>query len=52
MLKLARLGVRIAPPVVGFYHKPADMDELIDFIAGKLLDAMGVEHEIYRRWGA
>ncbi|MGC2063408.1 MAG: flavin prenyltransferase UbiX [Thermodesulfovibrionales bacterium] len=52
MLKLSRLGVKIAPPVVGFYHKPADMDELIDFIAGKLLDAMGVEHEIYRRWGA
>jgi len=52
MLKLSRLGVRIAPPVVGFYHKPAGMEELIDFIAGKLLDAMGVEHEIYRRWGA
>ncbi len=52
MLKLARLGVRIAPPVVGFYHRPADVGELIDFIAGKLLDAMGVEHEIYRRWGA
>ncbi|MBA4374135.1 MAG: aromatic acid decarboxylase [Thermodesulfovibrio sp.] len=51
MLKLARLGVKIAPPVIGFYHKPAGMDELIDFIAGKLLDAMGVEHEIYRRWG-
>lgn len=51
MLKLARLGVKIAPPVVGFYHKPESMDELIDFIAGKLLDAMGVEHEIYRRWG-
>lgn len=52
MLKLSRLGVKIAPPVVGFYHRPADMDALIDFIAGKLLDAMGVEHEIYRRWGA
>jgi flavin prenyltransferase len=52
MLKLSRLGVKIAPPVIGFYHKPAGMDELIDFIAGKLLDTMGVEHEIYRRWGA
>ncbi|MHB8883137.1 MAG: UbiX family flavin prenyltransferase [Thermodesulfovibrionales bacterium] len=52
MLKLARLGVKIAPPVIGFYHKPSGMDELIDFIAGKILDAMGIGHEIYRRWGS
>ncbi|MDA8083557.1 MAG: UbiX family flavin prenyltransferase [Nitrospiraceae bacterium] len=51
MLKLARLGVRIAPPVVSFYHKPGGLDELIDFIAGRILDAMGIGHEIYRRWG-
>jgi len=52
MLKLSRLGVKIAPPVIGFYHKPKTIEEMIDFIAGKILDAMGVEHEIYRRWGS
>ncbi len=52
MLKLSRIGVRIAPPVVGFYHAPKDLAEVIDFIAGKILDAMGVEHGIYRRWGS
>ncbi len=51
MLKLARLGVRIVPPVCGFYHKPRTIDDMIDFIAGRILDAMGVDHDIYPRWG-
>src|SRR5208337_1172419 len=51
MLKLSRLGVKIAPPVAGFYHKPKSMDEMIDFLAGKILDVMGIKHEIYKRWG-
>jgi 4-hydroxy-3-polyprenylbenzoate decarboxylase len=51
MLKLARLGVKIAPPAMGFYHGPKSLDGMIDFVAGKILDAMGVEHEIFRRWG-
>jgi 4-hydroxy-3-polyprenylbenzoate decarboxylase len=51
MLKVARLGVRIVPPVCGFYHGPGTLDDMIDFIAGKILDAMGVEHDIYTRWG-
>lgn len=52
MLKLARLGVKIVPPVLGFYHKPKDISDLVDFIAGKILDAMGTEHNIFKRWGA
>ncbi len=51
MLKLARLGVTIAPPVMGFYYGPSSVEEMVDFAAGKILDAMGVKHEIYRRWG-
>ncbi|MEJ2685321.1 MAG: UbiX family flavin prenyltransferase [Candidatus Sulfobium sp.] len=50
MLKLSRMGVKIAPPVVGFYHKPETVDDIIDFIAGKILDAIGVQHDLYRRW--
>lgn len=51
MLKLARLGVKIVPPVLGFYHKPKDISELVDFIAGKILDSMGIAHSTFKRWG-
>ncbi|MFA5846477.1 MAG: UbiX family flavin prenyltransferase [Thermodesulfovibrionales bacterium] len=52
MLKLAMTGVKIAPPVLGFYHKPKKIDDIIDFLAGKILDSMGIEHEIFKRWGS
>ena len=52
MLKLARLGAVIAPPVPALYHKPADIGELYDFLAGKVLDAAGIEHSLYTRWGS
>ncbi len=51
MLNLARLGVKIVPPVPGFYHRPESIDDLVNFVAGKILDAMGVEHSLFRRWG-
>ena len=50
MLKLARLGVKIVPPIMGFYHKPRTIEDMVDFAAGKILDVMGIEHEIYKRW--
>ena len=50
MLKLARLGVRIVPPVAGFYSKPESIDDMIDFMAGKVLDQMRIDHDLYRRW--
>lgn len=52
MLKLARLGVRIAPPVPAFYHNPQHLDDMVNFIAGKMLDSVGIEHELFRRWGS
>lgn len=50
MLKLARLGVKIAPPIPAFYHKPKSIDEIVDFIAGKILDCFGIDHKLFRRW--
>jgi 4-hydroxy-3-polyprenylbenzoate decarboxylase len=51
MLKLARIGVRIVPPVIGFYSRPASIDDMVDFVVGKILDQMAIDHDFYRRWG-
>ncbi len=51
MLKLARLGVCIAPPVLAFYHQPKSIDEIIDFIVGRILDVMKIENNLFKRWG-
>lgn len=51
MLKLARCGVKIAPPIPAFYHKPEDINDIIDFIVGKILDSFGVDNELFKRWG-
>jgi 4-hydroxy-3-polyprenylbenzoate decarboxylase len=51
MLKLARLGVVILPPVPGFYTKPKTIEELVDHTVGKCLDQFDIEHNLYKRWG-
>jgi 4-hydroxy-3-polyprenylbenzoate decarboxylase len=51
MLKLARLGVRIIPAMPGFYGQPQTMDDLVNFVVGKLLDQLGVAHSLFKRWG-
>jgi 4-hydroxy-3-polyprenylbenzoate decarboxylase len=51
MLKLARLGVVILPPMPGFYTKPKTIDELVDHTVGKCLDQFDIEHNLYKRWG-
>jgi len=51
MLKLARLGVIVAPPVAAFYTRPRNIHDMVDFFVGKLLDAMNIPHELFKRWG-
>lgn len=51
MLKLARLGVVILPPVPGFYTKPKSVEQIIDHTVGKCLDQFNVDHDLYKRWG-
>ena len=50
MLKLARLGVSIAPPVPAFYHGAKSVEDLVNFVAGKILDAAGIRNDLFRRW--
>lgn len=43
MLRLARLGVRVVPAIPAFYNKPQTIDDIIDFIAGRALVALGID---------
>ena len=51
MLRLTRAGAVVLPASPGFYHRPAQIGELIDFVVARVLDHLGVEHALGRRWG-
>jgi 4-hydroxy-3-polyprenylbenzoate decarboxylase len=50
MLKLARLGVVILPASPGFYHNPKSIDDLVNHVVGKIMDALGIESNLFKRW--
>lgn len=50
-LKLARNGVCILDANPGYYHKPETLDDIIDFVVGRCMDQLGLEHDLYKRWG-
>ncbi len=50
MLKLSRLGVIIAPPVMGYYSDSDSLEEMERFLIGKWYDALGIENTLYTRW--
>ncbi|MEZ5459497.1 MAG: hypothetical protein R3E65_09370 [Steroidobacteraceae bacterium] len=51
MLKLARLGVSILPANPGFYTRPTQVEQLVDFIVSRVLDQIGIENDLMARWG-
>ena len=50
LLKLARAGVRVVPASPGFYSGAQTIQDLVDFVVGKVLDVMGIPHALYPRW--
>jgi len=52
MLKLAKLGAVSLPASPGFYHQPKTVNDMVNHVIGKVLDVLGVESELYRRWAA
>jgi len=50
MLSVAKLGVAVIPAMPAYYHKPKKIDDLVDFVVGKVLDCLGVEHRLFKRW--
>jgi len=51
MLRLSRAGAVILPPNPGFYHRPAGIGGLVDFVVARILDRLGVPHTLMPRWG-
>ncbi len=51
MLKLAHAGAVILPANPGFYHRPQSVAAVVDFIVARVLDQIGIEHTLMRRWG-
>ncbi|MDX9989356.1 flavin prenyltransferase UbiX [Thiothrix unzii] len=51
MLKLARMGVIIMPANPGFYNRPQSVEQLVDFMVARVLDHLGLAHELMPRWG-
>ncbi len=50
MLKLSRLGATIVPPIPAWYTNPQSLEDIENFIVGKALDALKIEHSLYPRW--
>lgn len=50
MLSLVRMGVHIVPAMPAFYYNPRSIDDLVNFMIGRVLDLLKVEHNLYRRW--
>ena len=51
MLRLSRAGADIVPPVPAFYANPKSLDDMINFLVGKVLGLLGVEHTLFTPWG-
>lgn len=49
-LKLARCGVTIMDANPGFYQRPSTIEDMINFIIGRCLEKVGIEHNLYKRW--
>jgi polyprenyl P-hydroxybenzoate/phenylacrylic acid decarboxylase-like protein len=43
-------GATVLPPVPAFYHRPSTIDDLLLHTCGKVLDQLGLEHDLYQRW--
>jgi 4-hydroxy-3-polyprenylbenzoate decarboxylase len=48
---LARANATILPAMPSFYGKPDGVDQLLDTVVGRILDHLGLEHDLLERWG-
>jgi 4-hydroxy-3-polyprenylbenzoate decarboxylase len=50
MLRLSRAGAVVMPAAPGFYHRPKEITDLVDFMVARMLDQLGVEQTLIKRW--
>lgn len=50
LLKLSQLGVDIIPAMPAFYQKPESISDLRDFLVGRVLEHLGINHSLYEKW--
>ena len=51
MLKLSRLNTLIMPAAPGFYHQPETIDDMVDFVVARILNALGIQQQLIEPWG-
>jgi 4-hydroxy-3-polyprenylbenzoate decarboxylase len=50
MLSLSEAGASILPTMPGFYHNPKNIDDLVDFVVGRIGDLLDLDLQLYQRW--
>jgi 4-hydroxy-3-polyprenylbenzoate decarboxylase len=51
LLKLSQMGAHVLPAAPGFYHHPKTIQEMVDFVIGRVLDVLEIPNALYKRWG-
>jgi flavin prenyltransferase len=51
MVKVTRAGAQILPAMPAFYHHPKTIDDMVNFVVGKVLNLLRIEHNLFRSWG-
>ena len=51
MVKVAKAGAEILPAMPAFYHHPKTIDDMVNFVVGKVLNLLRIEHDLFKGWG-
>ena len=50
LASLSEMGVIVLPAMPAFYGRPKSIDDMVDFVVGRILDVLGIENALYHRW--
>ncbi len=50
LVAVTRAGAIVLPAMPGFYHRPQEVQDLVDFVVARILDQIGVDHKLAARW--